>query len=240
MNTTVLVAAVAFAASSVSAQSMYITASNPLPVYGEVITLDVVLDATSYAGEFFAWHEFQFNIDMTTNRDPVGLAAAVGGNLLETDILETADTTGFAAGGRVWTGGRRPGALPGSASNNGGSRFGPQLADVVTDTFIGSSVGDGTISGRQQSPAAPEHNALINSNRVYEIFRFQLTYSREVQFASFFLTNVSVNLFTDPAGNNVFVQDQMFISGFGFIPAPGVVPVLLVGGVLAGRRRRWG
>lgn len=237
MKTTFAIAAVAGFAAAASAQSVYISASNELPADGETVTLDVVLDATSYAQPFFAWHQYNFNINMSADGSNQSLAAAVSGDLGETNIAQTADTTGFAAGGLPWDGGRRPGAFPGSASNNGGSRFGPGLADVVTDGGISSS--EGSIGGRQQASGAPENNALINSERVYEAFRFQFTYSEDMGIVTFDLADVVANLYNVAGTDNVFVQDSSTISGVSIgVPTPASAALLGLGGLAAARRRR--
>lgn len=234
-------AALAGFAGAGMAQSMYLSASNLWPADGEIVTIDVVLDATGYDDPFFAWSQYGFNIEMAGDGPNQSFAAAVGGDLLETDIQETADTTGFAATGAPWTGGRRPGAFPGSTANQGGSRFGPALADVVTDSWIGSSYQEGKISGLQRSGfEGGANNVLINQSRVYEAFRFEFAYTPDMGTVTFRLTNIVANLYTGSASNHVYVQDQTSVSGVSLLPTPGAVPVLLAGGVAAGRRRRWG
>ncbi|MEL7472789.1 MAG: PEP-CTERM sorting domain-containing protein [Planctomycetota bacterium] len=199
------------------------------PTDGQTFQIDVVLDATGYGGAFFAWHQYNFNV--AANLNPAG----VSGNLDESDFLETADTTASPAIAGPWTGGRRPGAFPGSASNNGGSRFGGDLGNVVDASGITGPAG--TIGGRQQAPAAPENNSLINSNTVYEAYRFSYTWSEDDGRVDFSLADVTLNVYPQLGAFNEFV-DAAEVGSFSLVPAPATAALLGLGGFAAARRRR--
>ena len=242
MKITIIVSAAAMLSAVASGQSMYLTASNAGQQGSDtVVQVDVVLDATNYFGSFYAWHQYNFNIEITASGDSSGIADAIGVSELFSEIAETQSPLGDVIGaepGTPWESGRRPGAFFGSTSTNGGSRFGPGIADFVTDSGISST--DGTISGRQVADAngAPEMNTFIHIGRVYEAFRFEFRYHPRMGVVTLDLTDVVANLYPAQGASNVFVQDQMTISGLNILPAPGVLPVLVAGGVLAARRRR--
>lgn len=242
----IVVAVVGGSASGTLGQDVYLSASRELFGDGETLTFDIVLDATRYTGDFFAWHSFEFEIYYAADGSRQDIGNAIGGVLDESNFAETADTTGFAAGGLAWTGGRRPGAFPGSASDIGGSRFGDTLADIVNDRRIGST--RGLIAGRQQAFTAPENNPLINSNRVYEAFRFEFTYDQGFGSMVFLLGNVRASVYTSEGTVESAVDVDLLSVGSWSTgiyegplpPAPGTVSALAVAGVVASRRRRAG
>ena len=244
MKTTFAIAAVAGFAAAASAQSIYITASNDLPADGEVVTLDVVLDATDLSSAFYAWHQYNFNVDMAADGTNSALAGAV--NTTE-DVFQLAVTESplgtFAptlnAPARAWESGRRPGAFfPGNGSTAGGNQFGPGSADLVTDGSISSTAG--SIGGRQAADAngVPETNGFIHIGRVYEAFRFTFTYSEDMGIVTFTPADVVLNVYGAQGAANDFV-DASSISGVSIgIPTPASAALLGLGGLAAARRRR--
>ncbi|MEL7472790.1 MAG: hypothetical protein AAGK04_05675 [Planctomycetota bacterium] len=208
---------------------------------GDTFEIDVVLDATDYAGDFFAWHAFSFHVQTLGHRGAPSAVSAtdISGNLDESDILATADTTGQPAIGNPWTGGRRPGAFPGSADINGGSRSGPDLGNIFENARLTGP--NGIISGRQQAAAAPEGNALINQSRRYEVYRFQYTYNGGGP-VGIALTDIEMSLYPFADSTESVTVTPTFVgmwATLGFIvpSAPTVAP-LAVFAFVAPRRRR--
>ncbi|MEL7472788.1 MAG: hypothetical protein AAGK04_05665 [Planctomycetota bacterium] len=239
MKKSITIAAIAGLAAAATAQDVVFWVDGaPAPAdpiaasNGDTFVVDVVLDATGYQGDFFAWHQYNFNINMSGP----ATASDIGGDLAESDFLETADTTGVGAAGNAWTGGRRPGAFPGSASNNGGNRFGGDTGSVVSDSGITGPAA--TIGGRQQAPAAPENNSLINQSRQYEVYRFQYTYNGNDGLVEFTLADAVINVYPALGAFNEFIAaDQIGSVSFG-IPTPATAGILGLGGLVAARRRR--
>ena len=227
---------------SSSAQSIYMTVSNCSPSDGETVTLDVVLDATSYAGDFFAWHEFSFNIGYSMrgpNADAFADAVTASD---EPGKSAPSDTTGdgnanFGPFGGAWETGRRPGAFPGAGALAGGVQSGPSDV-VITDTQITTT--SGSISGRQASPGA-EGNVNIHQGRVFEVFRFSLVYSfSDFSFIDFYLEDLVVSAYTTPGSDVSEIVTPIDVGRVSVpcIPAPATAPVLLGFAFGLARRRR--
>ena len=228
-------ALLAAGASMCSAQSIYMTNT---PNADGSATIDVVLDATDYSGAFVAWHQFNFNLEIT-GRDAAAGAALISGLADDPGAAAASDNTGdgnanFGPFGDAWTGGRRPGAFPGAGALAGGVQFGDYDA-VVTDNMI-TGVG-GSIGGRQGSLDA-EGNVNLHRGRVFEVFRFRVGPVPPGLLFSITPTDVILNLYTTPgSGLNEFVAPSN-VSGIAFIPSPGAVGSLVLAGALASRRRR--
>ena len=234
------------AAQCALAQDVYMTVSNQLPSDGEVVTLDVVLDASRYSGDFYAWHSFSFNINVFSS---IGDAQTPQFINTEEDLFQLARTESplgtfepiLFAPATPWATGRRPGAFfPGGGSEVGGVQTVSGEADVVTGTSISST--SGAISGAQAPniAGADPTNSFIHIGRVYEVFRFELLYDVDAAFRGFTLSDVEISVYDgsdDGAGTTTI--EPANVTGFFFIPAPGASAALLVGaGLGVGRRRR--
>ena len=231
-----------------SGQAMYMTASNSFPADGEAVAVDVVLDATGYSGDFYAWHEYSFNIRILASGDTSTIGDAI---TTSEDMFQLAGTESplgvfmpaLVAPARAWESGRRPGVFfPGNGNMNGGNQFGPGVADLVTNTMISSSAG--SISGRQAADAGgqPEINGFIHIGRVYEVFRFQFTYSERMGELCFELIDGNATAYTDQMGTQdvELASDARFLLALGgsCVPSPGAVCPIAIAGLAAMRRRR--
>ena len=240
MKTTFAIAAVAGFAAAASAQSIYITASNNLPADGEVVTLDVVLDATDFSGTFVAWHQYNFNVDISASGEAAGIGAAIA-SADQAGQAAASDNTGdgvanFGPFGPAWETGRRPGAFPGAGALAGGNQFGP-LQTTATDDLLTGDAG-GSIGGRQGSLDA-EGNVNLHRGRVYEAFRFTFTYSDAFGLVTFNPADVVLNVYNVAGtGGNAFVDASNIGSVTVGVPTPASAALLGLGGLAAARRRR--
>ena len=239
------------ASGQMSSPSVYVNLSTNTPSTGQMLFVDIVLDATSYGGDFFAWEGASFDI-LVERQNSSGDYTQVDfvSWSSETEILETAETV-FSGGGTVpgsflpWVNGRRPGTLPAApaaAGLNGSARTDTPGSDVLTvlDPTIGSallSTEAGVIAPRQAPPVA---TPLIHAGRVYEVFRLGFEFDFETMgFLSFTPILHDLTLFTDESSTaSISAFDQAQVFGAGLLPAPGSSAPLALAGRVTGRRRR--
>ncbi|MEM7755641.1 MAG: hypothetical protein AAF297_08395 [Planctomycetota bacterium] len=207
---------------------------------GSLVTVDVILDATNYAGAFFAWQQYNFNVTLSGD---AGTVEAGQINVPSESPVDTADSlTPFglqAAGNANGFEGRRPGFGPFSGSNNGGSRFGPGAADTAADGLLTSTAGGGSIGGRQQSFTTPEDNFGINVDPEYGAFRFSFVYEEADGVVTIDLADVVLNVYnSDTSADSDFLANFSIAPALVGIPAPASAALLGLGGLVATRRRR--
>ncbi|MEL7472793.1 MAG: hypothetical protein AAGK04_05690 [Planctomycetota bacterium] len=148
------------------------------PAPGEVVTVDLILDASEYTGAFDAWHFFEFGITITSEDGPVTPAVVLASDD-QPDATAATDTTGDGTedfgpfAGATWTTGRRPGAFPFAGASNGGFQFGNE-ATAISSIVGGVQLGLPAAGGRQNFPGPPEGNQFIHRGRVLSAFRMQL------------------------------------------------------------------
>ncbi|MEM7755645.1 MAG: hypothetical protein AAF297_08415 [Planctomycetota bacterium] len=224
-----------------------------------VVTVDFVLDATNYQGEFLAWQLFQARFDITS--PDVTLSPSI---LVQTeeDPFATApvDTDGdgaddlFPTGGNEWTFGRRPGAFIFSGGENGGNRFGNQSfgrLEPITSGFRMSSVFDSDffssdIGGLQQPESAPIFNPNLHKGREYAAFRFQLelptTQAGELTVSladiPFQLPSFAVYTGNPSTFSEFLVNGRIHPLTIVLIPTPSTLIALGASALLTARRRR--
>jgi len=205
---------------------------------GALVTVDVVLDATNYAGAFFAWQQYNFNVTLSGD---AGVVEAGQINIpAESPVQVAPSLTPFGPQGGTdnWEG-RRPGFQAFSGSNNGGSRFGPGAADTALDGLLTSTAGGGTIGGRQQSFTTPEDNFGINVDPQYGAFRFSFVYEEADGVVTVDLSDVVLNVYnSDTSADNDFLSNFSITPAIIGIPAPASAALLGLGGLVATRRRR--
>lgn len=245
MKTTFALAAVAGFAAAASAQAIYVTASNTLPADGELVTLEVVLDATDYTDAFGAWVGASF--DIAASSTGTGLtAAAVGGRTEGPGDSAIANTQSGPFGINGTWGGRRPPGFPGFPPGTGGSfRFGSAgTGTPVTQENGGElllTTAFGQIEATQSPVSAPTFNANADVSRVISIYRFTFQYANDMGLVTFTPTQIaSMGIYPSLANSaSVFVQTQASVSGVTIgIPTPASAALLGLGGLVATRRRR--
>ena len=217
-----------------------------------VVTVDLVLDATNYQGEFLAWQLFQARFDVTS--PDVTLSPSI---LVQTeeDPFATApvDTDGdgaddlFPTGGNEWTFGRRPGAFIFSGGENGGNRFGDQGfgdTEPLADGFrMVSGLFGGNIGGLQQPESAPIFNPNLHKGREYAAFRFQLelptTQAGEltVAIADIPFQLPSFAVYTGDV-SDFLLNGQIDPLTITFVPTPSALIALGASALVTTRRRR--
>ena len=230
------------------AQTVRFVASTMEPVDGEVVRIDVVLDATSYSDPFAAWQQIEFKIPITASGLAVDASqiSNIGESLLETAGSDT-DGDGvidLEAAGEPWVGGRRPGAFPFNGARAGGIRLFGDLyeADVIEPiaggVTIGSDATGGRIGGFQDPPGSPTFNELLHRGRVFEVFRFSFTYFEANGTVTFDTTDLIATVYErfEPSAQSVFIQDQTQQLAM-VIPATPAT-LALAGGALFGACRR--
>ena len=246
MKNIIAIAALAGLATAASAQNVdaggatlaRVVADNATPADGDTVTIDVILDATDYTGDFFAWQQYNFNVTLTGD---AGTVEAGQINVPAESPVDVAPSeTPFGSQGAAENfEGRRPGFQAFSGSNNGGSRFGPGAADTANDGELTSAAGGGSIGGRQQSFTTPEDNFGINVDRQYGAFRFSFVYEAADGIVTVDLADLVLNAYNSDAS-----ADSDFISNFAIapaivgVPAPASAALLGLGGLAAARRRR--
>lgn len=244
-----MLVAAAVAAGVSHGQTVRFVPSTAEPVDGEVVVIDVVLDASDYGGSFAAWQLFDFKIPMTASGTPVDASQVTG---FDESELETAgsDTDGdgmidLQPTGETWLGGRRPGAFAFNGASAGGFRlFGDRYAaDVIEPIAGGISLGSdesgGRIGGFQNPSGSPTFNELLHRGRVVEVFRFSFTYFDANGVVTFDTSDLILALYEqlDPFSQSVFVQDGATQLAL-VIPAPGGAVFMAGACALAARRRR--
>ncbi|MEM7755642.1 MAG: hypothetical protein AAF297_08400 [Planctomycetota bacterium] len=231
--------------------------SNALPADGEVITIDLILDATDLTVPFFAWAGYRFNAEVVNK--PGNPSSITPTSLLvpsESRVQVAPSLTPFGPNGSTDNfEGRRPGFQPFSSNTNGGSRSESGQASIVTATPNGNAeiTGDfGYIAGFQQPFADPINNFGVNIDRECNAFRFDFDYSAifgamgiRFTFLELFIYPTEDSLTPVRLGNFVGGGDLLTLAPLRdvdldifVIPDPASAAVLLTAPLLATRRRR--
>ena len=246
MKNIIAIAALAGLATAASAQNVdaggatlaRVVADNATPADGDTVTIDVILDATDYTGDFFAWQQYNFNVTLTGD---AGTVEAGQINVPAESPVDVAPSeTPFGSQGAAENfEGRRPGFQAFSGSNNGGSRFGPGAADTAEDGLLTSLAGGGSSGGRQQSFTTPEDNFGINIDREYTAFRFSIINREADGFFTVNLSAVVLNVYnSDTSADSDFISNFAIAPAIVGVPAPASAALLGLGGLAAARRRR--
>ncbi|MEM7755640.1 MAG: hypothetical protein AAF297_08390 [Planctomycetota bacterium] len=211
-----------------------------VPADGDTVDIEIILDATDYTGDFFAWQQYNFNVTLTGD---AGTVEAGQINVPSESPTDTADSlTPFGnqpASNANGFNGRRPGFGAFSGSNNGGSRFGPGAADTANDGELTSVAGGGSIGGRQQAFTTPEDNFGISVDPQYAAFRFSFVYEAADGIVTVDLADVVLNAYnSDVSADSDFISNFAIAPAIVGIPAPASAALLGLGGLAAARRRR--
>lgn len=197
-----LAAAASVAALAFAAQADYINVAGASLVRfehvsgvaapGEILTVDLVLDASEYTGLFDAWSFFEGNIDITsTDIDLTPSIVYAAHDQLDATAPSDVDGDGIEefimVEGAPWTHGRRPGVFPNAGPTSGGMQHHASYGyaqTIETDTGVrvtgngGYVIADGSNRGRlssyQQPAGTPTFNALMHRGRELHAFRMQL------------------------------------------------------------------
>ncbi|MEM7755643.1 MAG: hypothetical protein AAF297_08405 [Planctomycetota bacterium] len=211
--------------------------SNGFPQGGERITFDVILDADAYPGEFFAWHQFEFNLVFLSPTGVIENNQIIIPN--ESPVQTAPSETPFGPqGNRDDFEGRRPGFQAFSGSNNGGFRFSPGAADFYDNQRLTSIAGGGAISGRQQSFVEPEQNFGINLSRELTVFRFSMIYDNNDTFFNVRFQDIKLSVYNSSDTGDFDTITNFTTSRGELFPTPGACAALGIAALIATRRRR--